>query len=166
MYYYIDGYNLLFRMAETNHTLKKRRDSVVRYLQKEFSLLKIGGLIVFDGKHRRDEESGLSYPSPLEIAYAPRGQTADHYIIERIELEKKPALITVVSDDKGLLRAAQAIGAKTQSNSSFIRFLEQKKVKKKGKKIVEPKETQRNIDRLLVIFEKRLKEAIEEDEFF
>ena len=157
MYYYIDGYNLLFRMVESKQSLQKQRESVVRFLQKEFARLKMKGQIVFDGKHRQDEESGLFYPSPLEAAFAPKGQTADHYILEQLEMEKRRSLITVVTDDKSLMRQARALGAHVQSNGSFVRSLEGKRLKKK-KKQVEPKESQKNIDRLLKIFEDKLKE--------
>lgn len=156
MYYYIDGYNLLFRFIDSKHPLKKQRESVIQFLRKEFAHLKIDGLLVFDGKHRLDEESGRAYPSPLEIAYAPKGQTADHYILEKLEFDKRP--ITVVTDDQTLSRAVRALGAKTLSNASFLEWLGKKKKKKKEKKVIEPVESSYQIDRLLKIFENKLKE--------
>lgn len=157
MIYYIDGYNLIFTLTDSQHPLSHQRKKIVRFLQKEFALLGLNGTIVFDGSHRRGEESGLSYASPLEIAYAPSGQTADAYIIEKLEWEKKPHLITVVSNDRGLVRNARSLGAKTQSNDSFIHSLKKRQPKKKEKEI-ELKETQRNLERLLKIFEDRLRE--------
>ena len=157
MFYYIDGYNLIFSLVDSKHPLSHQRKGIIRILQNEFALLHLKGMIVFDGSHRREEESGLSYASPLDVAYTPRGQTADEYIIEKLEWEKRPNLITVISNDRGLLRHVQSLGAKTQSNETFIRTLRKKKPKIKEKPFI-PKETQKNIDRLLKIFEDRFRE--------
>ncbi len=159
MYYLIDGYNLIFSLIESKESLQTLRHKVVLALQKKFAKRKISGMLVFDGAHRRDEESGLSYPSPLIVAYAPKGQSADAYIVEKIQVAKNPKLITVVTNDKGLARHAKSAGAKVEENEPFINWL---KKKKKGGKEVEPKETKQNIDRLLKIFEERFERG-EED---
>jgi predicted RNA-binding protein with PIN domain len=154
MYYLIDGYNLIFSLIETKENLRNLRQEVIQALQKRFAVKKISGMLVFDGAHRREEESGLIYSSPLIIAYAPKGQTADEYIVHQIELAKNPKLITVITNDKGLARHAKSAGANVQGNDPFIEWLHKKK--KKSSK-TEPKETQQNIDRLLKIFEEKLK---------
>lgn len=157
MHYYVDGYNLIFSLIESKESLQTLRQKVVRMLQKRFALLNLEGTLVFDGSHRRGEESGLSYPSPLIVAYTPKGQSADEYIVERIGCSKNPKLATVVTNDKGLILHAASLGAKSLSNGEFIRWLKGKSKKKKSAEI-EPKESQKNIDRLLKIFEERLKE--------
>src|SRR6185312_915255 len=124
-------------------------------LQKQFGKLKISGTLVFDGAHRRGEESGLSYPSPLIVAYTHKGQSADEYIVEQIELLSNPKEVTVVTNDKGLGLHARSHGAKVWSNAEFIHWLKGRGQKKKAKAI-EPKETKENIDRLLKVFEERL----------
>lgn len=154
MYYLIDGYNLIFSLIESKDSLQTLRVKIIAALQKRFTVKKISGMLVFDGAHRRDEESGLTYSSPLIIAYAPKGQTADEYIVHQIELAKNSKLITVITNDKGLARHAKSAGANVQGNDEFIEWLHKKK-KKTSK--VEPKETQANIDRLLKIFEDRMK---------
>lgn len=111
------------------------------------------GVIVFDGAHKRGEESGLSYPTPLIVAYTPKGQSADDYILEQIAGKKQ---VTVVTNDRGLILHAKSLGAKVLSNSQFIQWIEKKK---KQKKIEEPKETRYNFERLLKIFEERLKNS-------
>lgn len=153
MYYMIDGYNLIFSLIESKDSLQALRQKIILALQKKFAAKKISGMLVFDGAHRRDEESGLSYSSPLTIAYAPKGVTADQYIVEQIELAKNPKLITVVTNDRGLASHAKSAGAKVQGNNPFIRWLHKRKKKAEAP---EPKETAHNIDRLLKIFEKRL----------
>ena len=116
-------------------------------------------MLVFDGKHSKEEESGLSYPSPLIVAYAPKGQSADAYIVEQIQLAHNAKQVTVVTNDKGLSRHAKSYGAKVQSNYEFICWLEKNKSKTSRP---EPKESKQNFDRLLEIFEKRFKEFPEE----
>ena len=157
MHYYVDGYNLIFSLIESKESLQSLRQKVVRLLQKRFALLGLQGTLVFDGSHRRDEESGLSYHSPLIVAYTPKGQSADEYIVERIGSSKNPKLATVVTNDRGLILHVASLGAKSLSNGEFIRWLKGKSKKKKAEEI-EPKDSQKNIDRLLKIFEERLKE--------
>ena len=153
MYYLIDGYNLIFSLIESKNNFQTLRQQVISALQKQFARRKISGMIVFDGAHRRDEESGLSYPSPLIAAYAPKGQSADEYIVEWIEKSKHPKQITVITNDRGLERHVKSAGAKVQPNDEFIQWLHKRK---KRTSTIEPKETQQNIDRLLKIFEERL----------
>jgi hypothetical protein len=159
MIYFLDGYNLLFSLTDSKQSLAVQRGNLILYLQKRFASLKLKGMIVFDGAHRRNEESGLSYRSPLEIAYAPKGQSADAYIVERIESSKNPKLIAVVTNDRGLGMHARSHGAKVLSNESFIRYLH--KIKRKQKK-ADVKESPKNIERLSKIFEERLEKG-EED---
>lgn len=157
--YFIDGYNLIFSLIHTKENLQVMRQKVILYLQKKFAARHISGLLVFDGTHRRGEESGLSYPSPLIVAYAPKGQSADEYIVEQIEIAKGPKTITVVTNDRGLAMHAKSFGAKVQNNEAFIQWLKKKKT---HKSMTEPKETEENIKRLEKIFEERLRRDLEE----
>lgn len=155
MYYYVDGYNLIFNAIQSEGKLQDLRQKTIHFLKKAFANHKLKGALVFDGAHRRDEESGLSYPSPLTVAYAPKGQSADDYIIERIELAKNPKQITVITNDRGLIRHARALGAKTESTHTFLTKLHRPK---KSKSTQEMKDSPENIERLLKIFEKKLEE--------
>src|SRR3990167_192094 len=98
MYFYLDGYNLLFSLVDSKQPLSLQRESLIRFFQKEFALRKIKGILVFDGAHRREEESGLLYVSPLEIAYAPKGQSADAYIVEQLEQDPQRKQAVVVTN--------------------------------------------------------------------
>ena len=155
MLYLIDGYNLIFSLIETKETLQTLRQQTIRYLQKKFASRGLEGMLVFDGAHKRDDESGLSYPSPLIVAYAPKGQSADAYIIEQVEIAKNPKQITVITNDQGLIRHIRAANAKVMSNSAFINWLKKKKDKKPIREI---KESPQNIDRLEKIFEERFRQ--------
>ncbi len=111
MQYLIDGYNLLFFGDETKSSLRSRRQTIIQSLQKEFTQLHMKGTVVFDGSHRPDEQSGLSNKSPLVIAYSHQGQTADRYILEKLEAAKTPSELTIVTNDKGLAMQARNFGA-------------------------------------------------------
>ncbi len=155
IYYYIDGYNFIFSLIESNETIQTLRQRVIHLLQKKFAQLKLSGTVVFDGSHKRGEESGLSYPSPLIVAYSPKGQSADEYIIEKIESAANPKTMTVVTNDRGLIRHVRSMGAKVQSNSEFIHSLLSRSKKRSEKKGM-PSDSKQNIERLLKIFEERL----------
>jgi predicted RNA-binding protein with PIN domain len=158
MYYLVDGYNLIFALIESKDSLTLQREKVIRYLQKKFAKLHLSGMIVFDGKHRRDEESGLSYPSPLIVGYAPKGLSADAYIVAEVEKAKNPKQVIVITNDKGLTRHVRAAGAKVQSNNDFILELKKRSLKTKAQEST-PKESQHNIERLEKIFEERLRKG-------
>lgn len=154
MHYIIDGYNLIFSIADTSGDLKTLRNKIINRLQRQFFLRKMKGTLVFDGAHRRGEESGLAYFSPLIIAYAPKGQSADDFILNEAT---KYDQVTIVTNDKGLRMHAKSLGADIQSNEDFLRWLYKHK---KREKAIEPKDTKRNIERLLKIFEQKLEEEL------
>lgn len=162
MYFLIDGYNLLFRLHESKKSLQFQRQTIIRSLQKEFKSLHLEGTIVFDGRHRHDEESGLSYQSPLIIAYSHKGQTADQAIIEKLETAPAASQITVVTDDRFLATTARGFKARTMGLQAFIALLEKKHTQKRLKReeLLEErpiKETPKNMARLLKEFEERFK---------
>jgi len=153
----LDGYNLLFSFTSSNHPLATQRSEIIRLFQKECSLSKIEGALVFDGRVQRGEESGRNYHAPLEVIYTPKGSTADTYILELIEFSKSPNQLIVVSNDRTLLTKARSLGAQTMTNAEFLRKLlrPHKKTEKEKPSIIESKH---NIERLLHIFEKKLRE--------
>lgn len=155
--YFLDGYNLLFTLTSSDKPLIQQRQQIIRFLQKKFAALRLDGLLVFDGRIRRGEESGRSYPSPLEVVYTPKDQSADAYIIERLEALKNPKIATVVTNDKGLIAHARSHGAKIIGNAEFIECLIAKK-RKTEKPKPEAADSKANIERLLKIFEKKLEE--------
>lgn len=157
MHYLLDGYNILFTCLDDSKDFSKTRASLISYLQKSFKSLKLSGLLVFDGFHRQDEESGRGYESPLEIMYSPKGQTADSFIVEQISLSKNPKDVKVVTNDAGLTRRARSLGAHVQKNHEFLKVLE--KGKKKGNNEKDVAESPRAKDRLQKIFEDRYRDS-------
>lgn len=134
-----------------------RREKAIAFLQRKFKIHHMKGVLVFDGKIRRDEESGRNYAAPLEICYTPYGESADAYILHYLEKEKKRGCITVVTNDRGIIANAHSLGAKTMSPAELMQRLSKpgKKMKLPPKEI---SESQKNRDRLQKIFEERLKE--------
>ena len=157
MYYLIDGYNFLFSLLDSTQSLAYQRQKIILFIKKKFSIFKLSGSLIFDGSRCRDEENGISYPSPLEVVYTPKGQTADNYIIEKIETSKKQDQFTVVTNDRGLIANCRPLGAKIISNADLIRWLQKKNKRKNKVTKITIVETKHNIDRLLKAFEQRLK---------
>lgn len=118
------------------------------------------GIVVFDGAHQADEQSGLSYKSPLVIAYSHQGQTADQYILEKLESAKKPSELTIVTNDKGLAMHARNYGAKSMTIPEFLAQLKKKHLQKKDESDEKkpPANSERELNRFLKIFESRFKE--------
>lgn len=152
MYYLIDGYNFLFRYLNSKQSLKSQRTKIISSLQSEFEELGLQGKIVFDAK---GEERTFGYKSPLMIAYSERGETADRYILEYLDGTSTPTEVTVVTDDLFLSAAARRAGAHTQSLKKFCLMLDRKHAKKELRKEPIFKESKREFERLLKIFEAR-----------
>jgi predicted RNA-binding protein with PIN domain len=156
MYYYVDGYNLIFSLTNSKASLQTLREELIALLRKQFASCNLSGTIVFDGSLKAGEESGLSYPSPLIVAYTTKGKSADEYIVECVLRSQNPKEACVITNDKSLVTHVRSAGAKTQSNAEFIHWLQKRKAKGRKSK-VDPVESPKNIERLLAIFEERLK---------
>lgn len=148
--YYLDGYNLLFSSFHSTCSLASQREALIDFLQKSFSGRKIRGALIFDGDVGRAGESGRSYSSPLEIIYTPHHESADAYILEKLEGISHRSHITVVTNDRILAQAVRALGAKTMKNEPFLKWL--KKKPKKSEEKPEIKETAKHFERLLKLF--------------
>ncbi len=153
MEYFLDGYNLFFWMTKESKSFSKERIEFIQSLQTYFRKLHLSGFLIFDGRHRREEESGRSYDDPLEIIYAPLGQTADSYIIEKLSVFKNPKEAIVVTNDKGLSSHARALNVIVMNNHSFLTYLLNKSSSHQETK--KKKESSQNIERLLKIFERK-----------
>lgn len=152
--YCLDGYNLLFTSTQSDGSFPRQRQKMISFLQERFALLKMSGLLVFDGRVRPGEESGRSWRSPLEIIYTSKGQSADDFIEEKIAISKNPGLITVVTNDRMLSASVRHLGAKTMKNADFLKKILKRK-KEQGPKTTYS-DTKKNIERLLKLFEKKL----------
>lgn len=148
MYYLIDGYNLLFFIANAERPLKKEREALIDWLHHAFVNRSLKGTLVFDGSSLQKEGSGLSYKGPLTIVYTLAKETADQYILDRIKTSREP--LTVVSNDRFLTASARKETVLTLSLKAFLRLLKDKEPSQESK----PTFTG-DLEALLKIFEHR-----------
>lgn len=172
MHYYIDGYNLMFRILRADDDLQYQREQIVQDLNQKINFLKIDATLVFDAQYQR-ELGDRHHLQLLEIRYTDHGETADEFIIDELKREKNPREHTVVTSDKKLAWRARRLGAKTEKVEEFIRWLnkrykkrlvrkepEKKKVEKKEKPIKKSSDPPKNatlnecFDYYLYTFEK------------
>jgi len=164
MLYIIDGYNLLFRLFHSEKKFETQRNLVIEFLNEKASSLNLNINLIFDGHQTDQNLSNRSYYDRLKVIYTPKDQTADDYILEMIFFSKSPSGIIVISSDKALETEAKNMKAQTQSIDAFIDSLaiQERKVKKSKKIKEEFVDTKKDIQRLLKIFEKKIKEGIED----
>ncbi len=158
MHYYIDGYNLLFRVtagtAKSNRSLQHQRQAVLEALGHQIADLHLNATIVFDSQQTHTR----GHLDALEIVYAAENQSADAYIIEEIGRSANPSQETVVTSDRELAARCKQRGARTQTIDAFLAALFKKRKKKKKSPLRRFRDTDAEIARLLKIFEQRLEE--------
>ncbi len=124
----IDGYNLLFRVKEKSSTLRAARQELIDDLSALLSSRTFESSVIFDS----DDSLAEIFPTrsehpPIEVIYSPHGKTADCYILELVEIAKRPAEITVVSSDRALTAQAKSMGAQIMTVEAFLKMVERKK---------------------------------------
>lgn len=122
MHYYIDGYNLLFRVAGAGDDLQKQRQDIIQDLETKINLLELDVTLVFDAQYEQSESS-RAHVKRLEICFTAVGETADDFILQALKAERRPTLHTVVTSDNKLAWLARRCHAKTESVEEFISWL-------------------------------------------
>ncbi len=122
MHYFIDGYNLLFRLLNNSENLQSQRETIIYDLNKKISLLKLDVSIVFDAAFQIGERSRSHYHE-LEILFTAKGETADEYIIDEIKNNPHPQQETVVTSDKQLAWHVRHGSAHIESVEEFMLWL-------------------------------------------
>ena len=120
--YIIDGYNLMFRGAQTEGELQKQRDKVIRDLNLKMGFLELKATLVFDAQYQEGETQRTHYDA-LEIVYTSHGVTADDCILEIVNTSQNPTLLTVITSDKKLAWFAKRLEAKVESVEQFSTWL-------------------------------------------
>lgn len=130
MHYYIDGYNLLFRLTSSKDKLQDERQALIQDLNKKISVLKFNVSLVFDATFQIGDRH-RSHFDALEILFTAYGETADRYILDELfHLKNTPQ--TVVTSDKHLAWKAHHLGAHTESVEEFFKRLNRLYHKKKN----------------------------------
>lgn len=138
MHYYIDGYNLLFRLLKPGDDLKKQREQITIDLEAKTALLELDVTLVFDS-HYQEGDNTRSHLHNLEIIFTAAGETADAFILQEIKEAKNPSKHTVVTSDKTLARLCRLRLAKTEEVDEFISWLNKRyKSKKRQRKAALP----------------------------
>ena len=114
MHYFIDGYNLLFRVLKSGDNLKSKREEITKNLDTKIDILKLDCTLVFDSHYQEDDSTRSHYKS-LEIVFTATGQTADEYILTELKQSKNPTQHTVITSDKILARLCRMRLSKTES---------------------------------------------------
>jgi len=163
MRYFIDGYNLLFKILKKIHPLQKKRLDVIKALNQKVEEWGWDVTIVFDGSKEAPKEVSRGHFKSLEVVYTPKGLTADDYILETLTFLLPKVRCTVISSDRELSGRAKQLGAKTLSIEDFLSSLVQKKKIKKTSLPKGAKDSDTQFFRLLKIFEERLKHEISDE---
>lgn len=139
MHYFIDGYNLIFRLLHEEEDLQSKREAIIHDLNQKISLLRIDASIVFDATSQLGDGTRTHYDQ-LEILFTAEGETADEYIMEEIRNHPHPQQETVVTSDKRLAWRVRNRSAHTESVEEFTFWLNRayknkQRQLKKGKQI-------------------------------
>lgn len=131
MHYFIDGYNLLFRIvrSQEGESLQAQRQKIVDDLGKKIMALNIDATIIFDAYY----QPGLlerSFFQNMEVIFTNERETADDCILAELKKRSNLKIETVVTSDKRLAWRCRLKGAKTQSVEEFIALLNQRYRKK------------------------------------
>jgi uncharacterized protein len=136
MHYYIDGYNLLFRILRACDDLKTQRNQLLQDLESKINLLELDATIVFDSQYKEDGSS-RAHHNHLEIIFTSVGETADEYILQDLKGASQPSQHTVVTSDKRLAELCRRRLAKTESVEEFFAWLN-KRCQNKQRRQKEP----------------------------
>jgi len=131
MHYYIDGYNLLFKVSfqHKNLSLEEKRTRLIELLEQYASTYNLSLSLVFDGQ---DENSTQHFHS-IEIVYTGSYQSADDYLIDLFSsLTHKKRAVLVTSDNK-LRYTVQHMGFKSMSIEDFLHIAKKRRRKRTPK---------------------------------
>lgn len=122
MHYYIDGYNLLFRLMHTGENLQNLREKVIQEINQKAGLINLNVSIVFDAPFKLGEGNRSHYDA-IEILFTAEGETADEFLLAQLRSCANPQKETIVTSDKKLAWAARHKSAHTVSVEEFIDWL-------------------------------------------
>jgi uncharacterized protein len=122
MHYYLDGYNLMFRILRATEDFRTLREKIIADLSAKIQILDLDVTVVFDATYQRGELD-RSRTQSIEILYTAEGETADEFIINELKSGRKPSDHTVVTSDKELAYLARLCHSHTETVEHFISWL-------------------------------------------
>lgn len=123
MHYFIDAYNLLFRLRGRDEQLQRQRDHLIHDLAKQAAALDLDVTLVFDSSYPPGEAT-KGHLGAIEIIYTSQGESADSYILNALSGISLLKQETVVTSDKALAACSRRQGAKVISVENFLLWLE------------------------------------------
>lgn len=129
MQYFIDGYNLMFRLVRAFDDFQTERKNIIEMLNEAAIALNLKIIIFFDA-HSQIGIGSRTHFQQVEIFYSELGETADEQILKEIQTKESPKNITVVTSDKWLAVSAKRCKVKTISIDDFVILLRKKRRKK------------------------------------
>jgi len=122
MHYFIDGYNLLFRIVRGEGDVTQRRQQLILELHHKIRLIELDATLVFDAQYYPGGSEKTHFDN-LEIIFSSAGETADQLILDALHQAENPLDETVVTSDKKLAWYARRRSAKTLPVEEFMVLL-------------------------------------------
>jgi predicted RNA-binding protein with PIN domain len=143
MPFLIDGYNLLWSVNNLSQEAEPITEAglcwkISRYMQ----ILGESGEIIFDGTGPRDKSVFDEIPK-LSVLFAGLGVEADDVIETKIKINTAPKRLSVVSNDRRLIKAARARKAVSLKNEEL--WIKLAKGSSRRKKTPEPPQKQHGL---------------------
>lgn len=125
MHYFIDGYNLLFRILDKGQEVQKARDEMIDMLIYKINRAEIHATLVFDSKYQPGPPT-RNCKGNLDILFTDEGETADDWILNEVKRSPAKTEEKVVTTDKRLAVQIRLKGVQTISCEDFMEYLNKK----------------------------------------
>lgn len=122
MHYYIDGYNVLFRLLRASDDLQAQRAKIIQEISNKAQFIGLDVTLVFDAQYQLGE-STKSHFQNIEVLFTSAGETADEFIINELKTIRNPRDETVVTSDKKLAWRARRKAAHSETVEQFMEWL-------------------------------------------
>lgn len=125
MHYYIDGYNIIFRVLHVSESLQLQREALIYDLSYKADLFDLDLTVVFDS-HYQEGDRDLSHFDRLKIVYTSKGESADDYIIKAVKHSVTPKQEVVITSDNHLAWKIRSLGGKAEPAEEFMERLQRR----------------------------------------
>ncbi|MCB1119584.1 MAG: NYN domain-containing protein [Chlamydiia bacterium] len=126
MHYWIDGYNLLYRLTDPDSHFTQKRETLIAVLSRKVADASDVYTVVFDACYA--PEGGISsHLGHLEVLYTTEGQSADDCLVEQMERVTHPANHVVVTSDQRLAWRVRRTSVKTMGVGQFLKWMRKQK---------------------------------------
>ncbi|RAP31653.1 hypothetical protein DID78_00705 [Candidatus Marinamargulisbacteria bacterium SCGC AG-343-D04] len=142
MNYIIDGYNLIGKITSITFKDPEKENKCISFIEKFNTQKKQKFTIVFDGKGPQNTYPSYQYQGKTSVIFTDNEESADDFIIRKIEKAAHPSNYCVVSSDHAILLAAKKLKIKRLTSEEFLKQLLHREEREEEK--VDMKET--NID--------------------